>query len=160
MEFALKNLKNPHTRILESIPHFYWDEVLQNNGANKYFKDRDFNTIEDPGVMRNIIQHAEMLEHYRLLIGDLPININSWYRPEVYNGIVLRESGYSSSYVSDHLCTLSCATDVELGYTKARADTWKKVCDVWGVNYNIGRYTWGMHLGWRTDRPNYEKDWR
>jgi hypothetical protein len=160
MLFKLFNLENMHTPVIPSTPHFFWDEVLQNDGSIPAFKDRDFNIVEDPGVMRNIIQHALMMEEYRELIGGAPISINSWYRPEIYNSVVLKENGYDSSYISDHLCTNSCATDVEVAVTTDHKEKWKQVCLNWRVHYNIVMYSWGMHLGWRTDRDSNVLDRR
>lgn len=154
LPFKLKNLKDPHTPILPNTPHFFWDEMLQNNSTARGYKGRDFNVIEDPGVMKNIIQHALMLEDYRHRIGDKSMVITSGYRPEIYNDVILPANGWDSSPLSDHKCTNSCATDVKLSPTQFHINTWIEVCLDWHVHYNIGLYSNRMHLGWRRDRSN------
>lgn len=157
--FKLKNLKNAHTPVLPSTPHFFWDEVLQNNMTVKGYEEKDFNVIMDPGIMRNIIMHAIMLEEFR---GEYkkPMTINSWYRPELYNDVVLIAHKYKSTKTSDHKCINSCATDTNVPVSTQNMDIWSKICRKYGVSPSIGLYKWGLHLGWRRNKVARKWDWR
>ncbi len=156
--FKLKDLKNAHTPVIPQTPHFFWDEVLQNNlRVNGVVGD--FNVIEDTKVMRNIIQHALMLEEYREKI-KRGINITSWYRPAKYNDIVLIRLGYRSSRTSDHKCINACATDTNVPVANFHIEAWKRICRKYKVSYSIGLYKWGLHLGWRRDVKTRIWDWR
>jgi len=159
--FKLKNLKNPHTPVIPQTPNFYWDEVLQNNLESSKVSG-DFNYIDHPGIMRNVIIQALMLQELREWYKK-PIQINSWYRPREYNDIVLPDNGYHSSPTSDHLHINSSAVDAEIHYNDIErvAQKWKKICNKYDVSWSIGVYDWGLHLGWRRNKDNriWGADW-
>jgi len=149
--FRLENLKNKHTPVIPMTPNFYWDEVLQNNLKSEKTNIHDFNFVDNPGIMRNIIIQATMMQELRNFAG-YPININSWYRPKIYNDIVLPDNGYHSSPTSDHLGFNSMACDVALENQNkfdVLIEKWKNLCMKYDVGWSIGVYDWGLHLGWR-----------
>lgn len=154
--FELKYIK-ANTPVIPQTPHFTWGEVLQNN-LNGY-ENKDFNVIIEAGVMRNVIIHALMLEEFRLKINK-SVPVNSWYRPDLYNDVVLDEHGYKSTKTSDHKCYNSSATDVPLQPTTKIINIWKEICDNHNVSWSIGMYNWGTHLGWRRGKDTRLWDWR
>lgn len=149
--FKLSDLPNPHTPILPGL-HFYWDEYLQNNLTVKGIVD-DFNVINTPQIMYEVIFHALMMEEYRTRIMR-SINAESGHRPEIYNDIILPAKGYKSSKTSDHKCKGSCALDTNVPVTSRHIEIWKEICIERGVSWSIGKYSWGLHLGYRRNKTN------
>ena len=110
-------------------------------------------TIEDYGVNQTgtltitpeAIVHAQMLEQFIVWMNwkQRP-SINAWYRTAEYNKKV---GGISTS---NHL--KGTATDLGVGaFADDRFDKyarkWETICKEYGVVGEIGRYTWGIHLG-------------
>lgn len=110
-------------------------------------------TIDDYGVNQTgtltitpeAIIHALMLEEFLVWMNwkNEP-SINAWFRTEEYN----KEVGGIET--SNHLD--GTATDLGVGaFTNARfnkyARKWKEICEKYDVVGEIGRYTWGIHLG-------------
>jgi hypothetical protein len=149
--FRLSDLPNPHTPILPGL-HFYFDEYLQNNLKLKGYED-DFNIIETPSIMYEIIFHALMMEEYRNRIMR-SVNVESGHRPELYNDVVLPAHKYTSSKTSDHKFDKSAALDTNVPATPKHIEIWKEVCRDNDVSWSIGKYSWGLHLGYRRDKNN------
>lgn len=83
-------------------PHFSWSELDKLGAAS------------DPVIRQNIRKTANFLEIIRSALGDVPLVVNSGYRPEWYN----RKVGGSET--SSHLTGL--AADVKpVGITQYRA---------------------------------------
>ena len=155
--FKLSDLPNPHTPIIPGL-HFYFDEYLQNNLTLTGY-DYDFNVIETPQVMYEIVFHALMMEEYRTDI-NRSIGVNSGYRPPMYNDVILIKKGYKSTTTSDHKCIKSCALDTNVPVTTTNINKWKALCTKKGVAYSIGLYGWGLHLGYRRNKEPRLWDWR
>jgi len=155
--FKLSDLPNPHTPIIPGL-HFYFDEYLQNNLTLTGY-DYDFNVIETPHVMYEIVFHALMMEEYRTDI-NRSIGVNSGYRPPMYNDVILIKKGYKSTTTSDHKCIESCALDTNVPVTPTNISKWKALCTRKGVAYSIGLYSWGLHLGYRRNKEPRLWDWR
>jgi len=144
---------NVLTPISPATPNFYWQEVLQNNLKAKGYEKYNFNVIMDLKVLYNILLQAQMIQEFREWY-NRPIEIESWYRPDLYNDVVLPENGYASTRTSDHKCKESSACDTNAKATDKNIWKWKQICDKYGVSWSIGRYSWGLHLGWRRNQPN------
>jgi hypothetical protein len=144
--------KNKNEPVCAKSPHFRWSEILQNEGMVKGYEHKNFNCIDDVEIMYNAVIGAMMLEDYRKRLGR-PINGQSGHRPELYNDVVMIENGYKASKTSDHKYINSFAFDSDVPATTQNVDLWKSVCDDWGVNWSIGRYSWGLHLGYRRNQP-------
>lgn len=110
-------------------------------------------TIDDYGVNQTAtieitpeaLKHALMVEEFIVWMNwkERP-PINAWYRSAAYNESV---GGISTS---NHL--KGTATDLGVGaFTDERfkkyARKWEEICEKYGVVGEIGRYTWGIHLG-------------
>lgn len=130
--------------------NFYWHEVYDNNTSDYQYFDLQF--------YDNVIKLSQMLEELRQYIGR-PINVNSWYRPTYYNDVVMPNLGYHTSSRSDH--KIATAIDTPIQPTVGIINKWKTICEKHEVNYSIGSYDWGMHLGFRRDLNNrqWNKDW-
>lgn len=110
-------------------------------------------TIEDYGVNQTetikltpeAIIHALMVDEFlEWLNWKKQPPINAWWRSAAYNKSV---GGISTS---NHL--KGTATDVGVGQLADErfdkyARKWKEICKKYGVVGEIGRYTWGIHLG-------------
>ena len=110
-------------------------------------------TIEDYGVNQTetikltpeAIIHALMVDEFlEWLNWKKQPSINAWWRSAAYNKSV---GGISTS---NHL--KGTATDVGVGQLADErfdkyARKWKEICKKYGVVGEIGRYTWGIHLG-------------
>ena len=145
--------------VLPNTPNFLFDEVLQNNLMVKGYEGYDFNCIDDMDILNNVYLHAIMLQEFRDWRGK-GVGIESWYRPELYNDVVLIEHKYKSTKTSDHKCIKACATDTNVPVSSVNINKWKEICNKHGVNWSIGLYSWGLHLGWRREQANRLWDWR
>ena len=121
------------------------NELNATNG--KYYYD----------IAYNIVLLAAMLQELRDTEGS--ISINSWFRPKFYNNVVLISHRYHSTITSDHLDGRAIDTS-DIKPTDKNIKKWKNICKKYGVNYSIGLYNWGTHLGFRYDKKDRLWDWR
>ena len=156
--FTLSDLKDKHTPILPGL-HFYWDEYLQNNLKLKGYEKYDFNTVESPHIMYEIVFHALMMEEFRSQL-KRGISATSGHRPDIYNDVILIQKGYKSTKTSDHKFNNSAALDTNVPVSTTNISRWKAICKKYGVSYSIGLYKWGMHLGYRRNQKPRMWDWR
>ena len=87
--------------------------------------------------------HARMREQFRTWWGRA-IPCNSCYRTPAYNASV--------GGVSNSLHLRGTASDLGLGNLSDSAwsscvDKWRQICTQYGTTGEIGRYTWGIHVG-------------
>lgn len=156
---TLQELEKISKTVLPTTPNWKWREYLQNNLTCKGYEGRNFNIVETEHILYMIQLHATMMQEYRNWYGR-SINPESGHRPELYNDVVLIENGYKSTKTSDHKCKNSCALDTDVPVTTRNINKWKEICNKHGVSWSIGLYDWGMHLGFRIDKPNRAWDWR
>ena len=107
--------------------------------------DYGVNQTETIKLTPEAIIHALMVDEFlEWLNWKKQPPINAWWRSAAYNKSV---GGISTS---NHL--KGTATDVGVGQLADErfdkyARKWKEICKKYGVVGEIGRYTWGIHLG-------------
>lgn len=144
--------------VLPNTPNVRWDEMLQNNQMVEGYEDKNFNEVIDVEVIYYICVFACMMQEFRDWHGS--VDTDSGYRPELYNDVVLIENGYKSTKTSDHKFNKSGAWDCHISVSNANINKWKEICTKYGVSYSIGKYSWGLHLGFRVEEEPRLWDWR
>lgn len=94
-------------------------------------------------ISTKALAHARRLQMFRNELKK-PMQVNAWFRTKKYNEKV------GGIPTSGHLT--GEATDVGFGNVSDAkfneyAKMWKRVCEKDGVIGEIGRYSWGIHLG-------------
>lgn len=101
-------------------------------------------------ITADAIDHAEMLEEFRVWLGK-PMTVNSWYRSPEYNKKV---GGNSNSNHPRGTATDISAPGISDATIVKYGKKWKSICEKHGTVGEIGCYSWGFHLG---SHINYSK---
>jgi uncharacterized protein YcbK (DUF882 family) len=120
--------------------HFTWGEATNNcsRPPQDLIVDNKLR-ISSLQVEHNIIATAKQLDQYRTLLGNRPLNVNSWYRPAHINNHV---GGVSNSR---HL--FGDGVDISSNYLSPQAIY--KLLDKIHMDGGLGKYYSFVHLDFR-----------
>lgn len=121
--------------------HFFWSEVVASPTADRL---KIVNTL--PEALKLAVQKTAMgMEKVRSLLGEVPININSWYRCPELNTVL--GSKPTSQHVKGEAVDFTCPA---FGSPTEIAKT--IVANLWLIRYDqiILEHTW-IHISWSSD---------
>ena len=100
--------------------------------------------IHDYEIEKNIIATAKKLDQLRSQLGDRPLHVNSWYRPQHINALV------GGGKLSRH--QYGDAVDIRSNYHSPQ-HIYRMLNDV--HSGGLGRYYSFIHIDWRPEKARW-----